>query len=76
LLILETGMSSQRQPQNMMRYASLATQWMVMLVIAVFAGHKLDVKLNWKVPLFIILFPVAALVFSMWQLIKELNKTK
>lgn len=67
-------MNAPRQPQNMMRYAGLATQWMAMLLIAVWAGHKLDNKLNWKVPLFLILIPVAALALSLWQLIKELNK--
>jgi branched-subunit amino acid permease len=67
-------MSSQRAPQNMMRYAGLATQWMAMLGIAVFAGYKLDKVLGWKVPVFLILFPVAALALSLWQLIKELNK--
>ena len=68
-------MSQQRSPQNMMRYAGLATQWMAMLGIAVFAGYKLDKVLNWRVPVFLILFPVAALALSLWQLIKELNKT-
>ena len=67
-------MTAPKQSQNMMRYASLATQWMVMLLIAVWAGHKLDKLINWKFPLLLILFPVAALAISFWQLIKELNK--
>lgn len=69
-------MDTGRQPQNMMRYAGLATQWLAMLGIAVYAGYKLDKKLNWTVPLFIILFPVAALAFSLWQLVNELGKSK
>ena len=67
-------MGTSKQPQSMMRYAGLATQWMAMLGIAVFAGYKLDKRLNWKIPLFLILFPVAALALSLWQLIKELSK--
>ncbi len=68
-------MNAPRQPQNMMRYAGLATQWMAILLLAVWAGIKLDHKLNWKVPLFTILFPIVALALSLWQLINELNKT-
>ena len=69
-------MSTPRQPQSMMRYASLATQWMALLGIAVFAGYKLDKRLNWKVPLFLILFPVTALTLLLWQLINDLNKPR
>ena len=61
---------------NPMRYASLATQWMLLLLLAVWAGHKLDEKLNWKVPLFLILFPLISLALSLWRLINELNKPK
>jgi F0F1-type ATP synthase assembly protein I len=67
-------MSSGQQPNNMMRYAGLATQWMVMLSLAVWIGYKVDQKLNWTVPVFLILFPLIALGVSLWQLIKELNK--
>ncbi len=59
-----------------MRYAGLATQWMVMMLIAVWAGYKIDSKLNWTVPVFVILFPLLSLVVAMWQLMRELNKTK
>ena len=69
-------MSSGRQPQNMMRYASLATQWMVTLSLAVWAGYKLDKKLNWRVPVLIILFPMISLAVLLWQLMRELNKPR
>lgn len=58
----------------MMRYAGLATQWMVMMGIGVWLGYKLDKLINWKLPLFLILFPLISLALSLWQLIKELNK--
>ena len=61
---------------TMGRYASLATQWMVMLLVAIWVGHKIDTFTAWKIPVFVILLPVIALVFSLWQLIKELNKPK
>ncbi|WP_345076746.1 hypothetical protein [Nemorincola caseinilytica] len=59
-----------------MRYAGLATQWLVMLLLAVWAGYKIDAMLKWPIPLFIILFPLISLSFSLWKLIKELNRPK
>ena len=59
----------------MMRYAGLATQWMVMMLIGVWAGYKLDGALKWSIPLFVILFPLISLAVSMWQLMKELNNS-
>jgi len=64
------------QNPNMMRYAGLATQWMAMMLAGVWAGYKLDKKLNWRLPLFLILFPLISLALSLWQLMKELNKPK
>ena len=69
-------MNKNQNTNSAMRYASLATQWMVMLLLAVWAGYKLDKKLNWRLPLFLILFPLISLALSMWQLIKELNRRK
>jgi len=69
-------MSTPNQPQNMMRYAGLATQWLVMLLIAAWAGIKLDQKIKWTVPVCTILFPLAALLFLLWQVIKEFSKPK
>lgn len=61
---------------NMSRYAGLATQWMVMLLLAVWAGLKLDSRTGWKFPLFIILLPLIALGYSLWQIVKEFNKPR
>lgn len=59
-----------------MRYAGLATQWMVMLLAATWTGIKLDNWTGWRFPLFLVLLPLLALCTSMWMLIKELNKPK
>ncbi len=69
-------MSKPDQQQNSMRYAGLATQWLVLMLIAVWAGYKLDHVINWAVPVCTILFPLLALLFSLWQLIKEFSKPK
>ncbi len=57
-----------------MRYVGLGTQWMILLLLAVWAGNKLDGITGWKFPLFIILLPVIALGVSLWQIIRIFNK--
>jgi hypothetical protein len=69
-------MSDAEKYNSTMRYVSLGTQWMVMLLIAVWGGWKLDHVIGWKFPLLLILFPLLALGISLWQLIKEFNKPK
>lgn len=56
-----------------MRYAGLATQWLILLGIGVWGGLRLDERLHFKA-LFIIIFPVVALIISLWSLIRSLNK--
>ncbi len=58
-----------------LRYAGLATQWMAMLGLGTWGGIKLDKYLG-STPIFLILFPVIALVISLWGIIKEFNKKK
>lgn len=69
-------MASENKNRDVMRYAGLGTQWMAMLLIAVWGGWKLDAKTGWKFPIFIIILPLIALVVSFWQLLKTINKPK
>ncbi|MCB0698224.1 MAG: AtpZ/AtpI family protein [Chitinophagales bacterium] len=69
-------MATENKNRDIMRYAGLGTQWMVMLLLAVWAGWKLDAKTGWKFPIFIIILPLIALVVSFWQLLKTFNKPK
>jgi len=66
-------MSERKGNINAARYMGLATQWFVVLLIAVWAGYKADKVLGWSVPLFLILLPLISLAFSLWRLVKELN---
>ncbi len=65
-----------KKTNNMMRFAALGTQWAVMLGIAVWGGHQLDLRTGWKFPVFVVTLPLIALIFSLWQLIKTLNPPK
>jgi F0F1-type ATP synthase assembly protein I len=61
---------------NLMKYAGLATTWLLTLLVAVFLGYKLDGWLKWGFPLFIILLPVIAIIYLLWQIIKDFSKPK
>ncbi|MGN6568333.1 MAG: hypothetical protein ACTHJ0_10295 [Flavipsychrobacter sp.] len=69
-------MTEKRTSGNMMRYAGLATQWLALLGVAVWLGLKLDSWTKWKFPVFVVTFPLVALIVSLWQLVKEFNQPK
>jgi hypothetical protein len=62
--------------KELMQYASLATQWLVMLGLAVWAGMAIDKKVSETSRLFTIALPLIALTISLWQLIKKFNKPR
>ena len=62
--------------RELMQYAGLATQWLVMLGLAVWSGMAIDKKVSETSRLFTIALPLIALTISLWQLIKKLNKPK
>lgn len=69
-------MAKQDNNKNIAKYAGLATQWLAMLLAAVWIGIKLDKWTAWKFPLFIVLLPLVALCYSLWQVVNEFNKPK
>ena len=58
-----------------MKYAGLATQLLVLLGLAVWAGLKLDAKLHFRA-LFVIILPVIGLTISLLQIIRSLGNKK
>jgi len=68
------SMGEEKKSSGVLRYAGMATEWMLLLLLAVWAGHKTDGLLNWNLPLFVILLPVAALVFLLWKLVQDVSK--
>ena len=57
-----------------MRYVGIGTQWFVMIGLGVWGGIKLDERLHLKA-LFVIIFPVIALAYSLWTLIRSLKNS-
>jgi F0F1-type ATP synthase assembly protein I len=71
----EKNKKEDNKSANALRYASWGTQMMVLLAIGVWGGLKLDEKMHTK-PLFLIVFPLLALTFSLLQLYRQLTGRK
>lgn len=63
----------QKNASNAMKYIGLGSQLMAFMGIGAFGGYKLDAHFHYKA-LFVIIFPLIALTYSLWQLIKTLSK--
>lgn len=57
-----------------MRYAGLAFQMMTTLGLGVFVGYKLDQRIGWRFPVFLIIFSLLALAILLWQIIKDTRR--
>ena len=53
------------------KYASLATEMLVTLLLAFFAGNWLDKKIQFKFPLFTVLFCCIAIIVILVKMIKD-----
>ncbi|WP_371878174.1 AtpZ/AtpI family protein [Chitinophaga nivalis] len=47
---------------------------MATLGLAVFAGYKLDQKMGWRFPVFLIIFSLLGLAILLWQIIKDTRR--
>lgn len=65
-----------RNYRDLLRYTGLATQWAVLLLLAVWGGIQADRSLAWSFPVFTLVFPLAAICVALWKLIKDLGKKK
>jgi F0F1-type ATP synthase assembly protein I len=67
-----------KKPDNrlILRYTGLAFQMMATLGIAVFAGYKIDQRIGWSFPLFLIILSLLALVLILRQIIKDTSRNE
>jgi Putative F0F1-ATPase subunit Ca2+/Mg2+ transporter len=56
-----------------MQYAGMATQFLVVIGIAVFAGLKADQWLNWRVPVWVWVLPLLAIVGMIYGIIRSIS---
>ncbi|MBU3677405.1 MAG: AtpZ/AtpI family protein [Chitinophagaceae bacterium] len=62
-----------RNPNSYMKYAGMASQWIVMLGLAVWGGLKADRYFRFRFPWFTITLPMAALVAMLYQVYRDSN---
>ena len=72
--------SSRKQNNNddsrktLLRYAGLAFQMMATLGLGVFVGYKIDQRIGWRFPVFLIIFSLIASAILLWQIIKDTRR--
>lgn len=55
------------------RYSALAIQMGVLITAGAFGGYLIDGWLNIRIPVFTILFSLAAVAGAIWLMIKEIS---
>lgn len=60
----------------MLRYAGLATQWMIIILISVYGGKKLDFWLGLKGPVFAWILPLLSIVGMLIHIIRDTSAPK
>jgi len=61
---------------NYARYSSIAFQMLVIILIGVFGGIKLDEWLKLTIPVFTIVFSILAVSLSIYTVTRDLLKTR
>jgi F0F1-type ATP synthase assembly protein I len=59
---------------NYTRYSSIAFQMLIIILIGVFGGIKLDEWLNMKVPVFTIILSILSVILAIYTVTKDLLK--
>lgn len=58
------------------RYSSIAFEMLIIILIGVFGGLKLDEWLKLSVPVFTIIFSILAVILSIYTVTRDLLKSK
>lgn len=59
---------------NYTRYSSIAFQMLIIILIGVFGGIKLDAWLKMKVPVFTIILSILSVILAIYTVTKDLLK--
>ena len=65
-----------KQLSNYAKYSSLGIQMLVIILVGVFGGIKLDEYIGWKFPLFTVVFSLLAVVLAIYYAVKDFLKMK
>ena len=58
------------------RYSSIAMQMLVIILLGVFGGYKLDQWLKLSFPVFTVVFSLLSVVIAIYTVVKDLLKKK
>ena len=62
--------------KNYARYSSIALQMLVIILLGVFGGYKLDVYMDLHFPVFTLIFSLSAVALAIYYAIKDFIKNK
>lgn len=66
-------MKPNNSSKEWMQYAGLASQWLVMIALALYLGIQADKKIGPRSRLCSILFPLIAITVSLYRIVKKTN---
>jgi F0F1-type ATP synthase assembly protein I len=61
---------------NYAKYSSIAMQMLVIILIGVFGGVKIDEWLDLSIPLFTVLLSLLSVIIAIYTVVKDLLKKK
>ncbi len=56
------------------KYSGMATQMIVIILLFVYGGYRLDKYLQWKYPVFIISFSFLGVIVAIYLVVRDLLK--
>lgn len=65
-----------QQFNNYAKYTNLAFTMIVIILVGVFAGFKLDEFLKWKFPVFTVVLSILSVVLAIYYAVKDFIKMK
>jgi membrane protein DedA with SNARE-associated domain len=74
-MLKETSNAKNNNRFLLVKYAGLAMQWAIALLLAVWGGRKIDFWFKLKKPLFAWILPVVAIVALLYKIIKDTSGT-
>ncbi len=69
-------MTKNSRLQGYGKYSGMATQMIVIILLFIYAGYKLDKYLQWEFPVFIISFSFLGVIVAIFVVVKELLNNK
>ncbi|OQY00289.1 MAG: hypothetical protein B6I20_09030 [Bacteroidetes bacterium 4572_117] len=65
---------SKTRVDNWIKYSGLSIQMVVIILLGFFGGLKLDEFLQWKYPVFTVLFALLSIFIALWLVIRDFLK--